>query len=270
MEKLLLRFTRGNAKLSDEIHVFSLPAGHTCPGARLCLAKADPDTGKITDGKHAEFRCYAASEECTYGSVRLHRWHNYMTILKACREEGQEGPTKFDAQKIRKLIENSLPPGLTHLRIHTSGDFFHQAYFDAWLEVAQRRPDAVFYAYTKSLRFWANRLADIPANFRLTASRGGAFDSLIEKLGLPEVVVVFHPKDALAMHLEIDHDDSHAMAPDREKFALLLHGVQPAGSEAARAKRQLAAEGIKSGYSKKDRPKHVPLDKELLYAGVLD
>src|SRR5262245_37884234 len=65
-----LRFGQGNAKLSQGITTFSLPAGWTCPAAKECLSKADRKTGHIKDGKHVKFRCYAASMECRRPSVR--------------------------------------------------------------------------------------------------------------------------------------------------------------------------------------------------------
>ena len=119
-------------------------------------------------------------------------------------------------------------------RIHVSGDFFNQVYFDAWLQVAKRNPNRLFYAYTKSLVFWLNRLNDIPENFVLTASRGGLDDDLIEKHDLREAKVVF---DENYKELPIDDDDSHAAIPDtkNESFALLIHGSQPKGSDASRA-----------------------------------
>ena len=242
-----LKFGQGNAKLGHEIFTFSLPAGHSCPGACKCLSKADPDTGKVKDGQKTEFRCFAASQEAVHTTVRAARWHNYIQLL-ACKTAGA-----YDSVKMKDLLLESLPVKATKVRIHVSGDFFAQQYFDAWLAVALERPEVVFYAYTKSLRFWINRLVDIPENLRLTASRGGNFDRYIEQYSLPEVQVIFHPDDAGI--LEIDHDDSHAIDPGRTKFALLLHGTQPANSPAAEAKRRLTVEGHK-GYSRKPNKLH--------------
>lgn len=39
--KNLLRFQFGNGKLDKGIAIFNLPAGHSCPFAKLCLAKAN-------------------------------------------------------------------------------------------------------------------------------------------------------------------------------------------------------------------------------------
>ena len=61
MEKL--KFAKGNAKLGKNTVIFNLPAGATCPGALLCLSRANRKTGKLTDGPKNQFRCYAASTE---------------------------------------------------------------------------------------------------------------------------------------------------------------------------------------------------------------
>jgi hypothetical protein len=72
----------------------------------------------------------------------------------------------------------------------------------------------------------------------LTASRGGRFDNLIDMHGLKCSEVVFSEAEAAEKGLEIDHDDSHA-AIGQKSFALLLHGVQPKGTEAAEALKQI-------------------------------
>lgn len=233
-----LKFGKGNAKLGKEIATFSLPSGFTCPNAKDCLSRANRETGKIVDGKETLFRCFSASAESVFPNVRKQRWHNF-DLLKACAG---------DVVKMVELITASLPKLDIH-RLHVAGDFFSQAYFDAWCQVARLNPTKTFYAYTKSLRFWAARLGNIPANLKLNASKGGLDDQLIELHSLKFAEVVFTISEAMEKGLEIDHDDSHAFAQDRS-FALLLHGTQPRGSKAGHALRELKALGLGS-YSKK-------------------
>jgi hypothetical protein len=77
-------------------------------------------------------------------------------------------------------------------------------------------------------------------NFLLTASIGGKYDNLIPQLGLRSAKVVFAENEA--GKLPIDHDDSHA-ATKGGNFALLLHGIQPKGSDAATALKELRGVG---------------------------
>lgn len=224
-----MKFGQGNSKLDEGITTFSLPAGWFCPFADQCRSRADRATGKITDGPNTTFRCFSASGEVR-GSVRDARWHNADLLRGLSLEE------------LVQLILDSLSPFAGYVRLHVSGDFFSQDYFDAWLEVARRRPRTLFYGYTKSLPYWVRRLAEIPENMVLTASYGGTHDHLIEQERLRSARVVFSEHEAAALGLEIDHDDSHAMQPG-PSFALLIHGAQPAGSEAAKAITALRAQG---------------------------
>ena len=142
---------------------------------------------------------------------------------------------------------NSIPKKATVIRVHVAGDFFNQVYFNAWMEVAKKRTDIIFYAYTKSIGYWINQLGNIPSNFKLNASYGGKQDSLIEQYNLKSVKVVYSVEQA--GNNIIDHDDTSAFMQDKS-FCLLLHGVQPKGSEASKALSVLKKQGI-HGYGKK-------------------
>jgi len=237
MQNQKLKFGRGNAKLDKTIYTFSLPAGHSCPFAFECEAKADKKTGKLTDGKNQVFRCFAASQEALYPTVRNARWHNY-EILKRLRTSDQ----------MVDVIQSSLPKKASIVRVHVSGDFFNQKYFDAWMQVAKNNPERKFYAYTKSIPYWLERRGSIPKNFSLTSSMGGRNDELIELNNLKYAKVFLSTEEAKKEKMELDHDDSHAY-DGKKSFGLLLHGNQKKGSKASVALRELKKKGIK-GYSK--------------------
>lgn len=250
----LLRFGAGNGKLDGVIEHFSLPAGWACPGARHCLARAveTPEGWRVQDGDEIEYRCFSASEEARYPNVREARWHN-LNLLKKAADTSRT--TAGKAAAMASLILASLPirsrvfdiaiDGEVYklvVRLHIGGDFFSQAYFDAWLLVASRRPDVLLYGYTKSLPFWCRRLDVMPRNLVLTGSEGGRYDDLIRKHNLRFARVVFTEAEAAAVGLELDHDDSHAMRRG-PSFALLLHGPQPKGTPASKALAALRAAG---------------------------
>ncbi len=235
----LLKFSPGNAKLKG-IPSLSLPAGYACPFADKCFSKADQITGKITDGPQMEFRCFSATMENIFPATRRQRHHNFNLLRKL-----------KTVKEMADLIENSLP-GTNYrvIRIHVAGDFFNQTYFDAWSLVAQRNPDTIFYAYTKSLQYWVARMGQLPENFRLTASKGGKLDHLIDEHRLKFAQVVYSEQEAKDLGLEIDHDDKHAYH-GKESFGLLIHGTQAKGSKAGKAKQELANNGW-TGYSKNE------------------
>ena len=232
----LLKFQQGNAKLGKNIFTFSLPAGHACPFANECLSKADKLTGKLTDGPNTQFRCFAASAEAVYPNVRIARWHNF-DLLK-----------KLNSNESKDLILASLPKKANIVRIHVSGDFFNEAYFLAWLQVAKLRPTVLFYAYTKSLVYWVNYIKDIPGNLVLNASEGGKLDAQISEHGLKFAKVVYSPEQAEELGLLIDHTDEAAYKT-KESFALLIHGQQPKGSKASQSIKDLKARNIQYSYS---------------------
>lgn len=237
-EEELLKFSpgKGNAKLKSlggKVYTFSLPSGWACPFAHDCLSKAVEKDGKITiqDGKHTKFRCFSASQEVIYKAVREQRWYNFDTLRKHKSSSG-----------MADLIKKSLPKDATIIRIHVGGDFFSKEYMKAWIEVALDNPNIIFYAYTKSLKYWVELLEKPIKNFKLNASEGGKNDDLISKHNLKSAKVVFSEEEAAKLNLDIDHDDTHAFMQDKS-FALLLHGVQPKGSDAAAALKKLAGKG---------------------------
>ena len=238
-----LIFGIGNAKLDKGTAILSLPAGHACPFAKQCRSQAERVTGKIQDGKHCQFRCYAANTEALFRNVRDGRWKNFEAVKAAA-----------NTLEMAALIHRSIPRrnGKTkRVRFHQSGDFFNQAYFDAWLLVARHNPDLLFYGYTKALPLWVKRLGEIPTNFKLVASRGGTHDELIGMFGLRSVRVVLSEREARRKwKLPIDHDDSHVWNYDGD-FAIVIHGTQPAGSKAGKAWYKIFKHGkggYKSGY----------------------
>lgn len=240
----MLNFSKGNAKLGTQTLIFNLPAGKTCPGAMFCKSFAVVDNnGKrsIQDGKHTEFRCFAASSEVQYDAVFNNRANNLQMIVDAISNDS-----------VADLIHNSIQEHRTKktklVRIHESGDFFSGAYLDAWIEVAHRNPDLKFYCYSKSLQLFLH--FPLPSNFYLTASYGGKFDYLIDEGYFPRYSkVVMNDDDAANLGLEVDHDDSHCFGD--KPFALLVHSTQPKGSLWGKAIRARRANNQFSGYSKK-------------------
>ncbi len=249
----MLKFSKANAKtqalandpeladyLTDKRKIYSLDllSGYSCPYAEKCLSKATVQKNgkrKIKDGKHTEFRCFSASQEVQYTNVYNSRKHNFDLLRKQNHEE------------MVKLINSSLPSNAGIVRIHVAGDFFSLPYMHAWYMVAALNPNVLFYAYTKSLKFWVGGINELPIlhNFVLTASYGGRDDHMIDEFNLRSTKVVFSEAEAEELGLAIDHDDSHAAKPTLryDSFALLLHGTQPKDSDASKALKELKGKG---------------------------
>lgn len=227
-----------NAKLKKleakygKVYTFSTMSGYNCPYAKDCHSKAvfNGKGWNIVDGKFTKFRCFSASQEVIFRAVREQRLANMAINTLAALPLGYV--------QAALAIHQQLPNDAKVVRINVGGDFSTQAIFDAWLYAACYRPSVKFYAYTKSLPFWVKRLDLIPANLQLTASYGGWKDDLIARHNLRSAKVVFSTQEALDLGLEIDYDDSLALHSG-PSFALLLHGIQPKGTEAAEALKKL-------------------------------
>ena len=181
-----VKFQPANAKLKrlrellakeygrkPNIYGFSFPAGSSCPFADECLSKADRITGKLTDGPDMKFRCFQASLEAVFANTRNAAWLNF-DALRACQT----------VEDMVDLFQAAIPKNADIIRFGIDGDFFNQRMFDAVLAIARMNPNIRFYAYTKSLIYWVNRLGEIPSNLNLNASKGGRVDYLIEEYGL--------------------------------------------------------------------------------------
>jgi hypothetical protein len=114
--------TRGNRKLGESIHGWSIPAADTCPGrSALC-----------------ERWCYARLGHFRFGPVEERLQRN----LDAALDPGFE--RRLAAEVRRRRVHT--------LRVHVSGDFFSAEYARKWLRIARRCPRTTFYAYTRSWR----------------------------------------------------------------------------------------------------------------------
>lgn len=240
-------FKAGNAKLPKRILHMSLPSGWTCSQfAKDCLSRAHRTKGTITDGPSCKFRCWAASHESRIKSVRNNAWDNFKEMQG--RKQIQMTNIIIDSlyPKHDEYVRNHQQTPI--VRIHVGGEFFSLEYFNAWLEAAQAFGETQFYAYTKALPYWVAQRDKIPDNVMFNASRGGRYDSLIDAHGLKEARVVFDEQTAADLNMKIDHDDSLAYSQS-DSFALLLHGTQPAGSDASVALQKLKQSGFQ-GYGK--------------------
>jgi hypothetical protein len=270
---------RGLAIKLSQFRSFSILAGHSCPGARDCLARVEKDEQgkrKLHNGAAAIFQCFSASQELQYEGTYNQRAHNLDAVrgiasgarahaLAACKlggvapEDWTHRTRLTQAYALAAAIVDAMPRdrrgALTTrlVRVHVSGDFYSLVYLLAWLIVALEMPDCTFYAYTKSLHHLAALDCDasqLPSNVRIVCSVGGAFDnqrSQLESRGFSSAHVIVAESTASAetiasaRGLAIDQDDSLAAFGDRS-FALLVHGPQAKGSEAARAVASLQRE----------------------------
>lgn len=114
--------TRGNGKLGEGVHAWSIPAVETCPGRSGLCSRV----------------CYARSGRFRTRTMQSRLAEN----LAAARADD------FAARVVAEVRRR----GVHVLRIHVSGDFYDAEYAQKWATIARRCPGTTFYAYTRSWR----------------------------------------------------------------------------------------------------------------------
>jgi len=165
--------------------VIELPDGshmNVCPNAGAC----------------AKF-CYARNGTYLFPKVRGKHLSNLeLTFTDAFQDEMVR---ELDHKRMRpRNVPREIPglPSVEHLsywtrwwieaggqavRIHDSGDFYSEAYFRTWINIAWEFPDILFYAYTKEVELTQRLMSEPglwPSNFLICFSMGGKQDHLLD------------------------------------------------------------------------------------------
>lgn len=198
MPALSLRWSFGNYKLKKTRTVsFNLPALRAADGFVVC-----PQAGVCASV------CYARQGRYMLPEAKHTRELN-LAIVRADLALFERLAVS-DLERIRQRI----------IRVHDSGDFFSQAYLDAWLRVAARFERKRFYCYSKSLHLdWSRR----PANFRLVQSMGGKLDGRIDVEAPHTRIFVSHAERRAAGYLDGNRTDRPAIE-GRTRIGFVYHG----------------------------------------------
>ena len=122
-EEFVMFLSAGNLKIGYNIGIFDLPSVMTC--AYNCK------------------KCYAKKSERIYKNTRQKRMRMLLHIYYAI----------INSQYKNKLIKNMVKNCMLFpiIRIHSSGDFFHEKYLNFWLQVITQCKKTRFYTYSKIL-----------------------------------------------------------------------------------------------------------------------
>jgi len=141
-----ITLSTGNKKLTANDNVkfliWNIPAQITCPFAT----------------EHCKEKCYAKKAERLYPQVLPCRMANLESSKSA---EFVDNMKNAIAHYISK---RTWKDKTVYFRIHESGDFYSQAYYDKWVDIATAFPGVLFLAYTKSLKFVLNSKKTRPTN----------------------------------------------------------------------------------------------------------
>lgn len=176
---------------------FSLPAYKTITGKTVCpFAK---DCIKY---------CYAQK-----GNYR------YPSVIKGLNNRYELSKTDEFIPKMNATIILERP---THIRIHDSGDFYSPKYLNKWVQIAKDNKSVIFYAYTKSIKFFINGLK-LPKNLKIIFSEGSKTDKLIN-INKHRHARIFKSKELLraAGYINASENDLKAIT-DNKKVGLVYH-----------------------------------------------
>jgi hypothetical protein len=203
-----ISLSKGNAKLvktsGEEYKVigFGIPADYsfddngvsrnTCPGATACRAV-----------------CYAKQGRYLMPNVMAARNDN----LRASLEDSF----------VEDMVE-SLSKARTYnvVRIHDSGDFYSQSYFDKWVAIASALPARIFYAYTKAHHL---DFTQVPPNLRIVRSLGGRWDKLVNLTESHSRIFATHEAREAAGYVDGNVNDIPAIE-GITRIGLVYHGTK--------------------------------------------
>ena len=110
----------------------------------------------------------------------------------------------------------------THVRIHDSGDFYSPLYLQKWVDIANDNKEVIFYAYTKSIKFFVEGFT-VPTNLKIIFSEGSKRDDLIN-VNIHRHARIFKTSNELkaAGYIDASANDLQAIT-DNKKVGLIFH-----------------------------------------------
>lgn len=143
-------------RYGNTLRIFGLPAYKSRSGKLVCRG----------------------SGECVHGCYARQGWYAQIKQVSVVRERN----LKISMSKHFVSIINSeinRASSIRAIRIHDSGDFYSDAYFKKWLQIARLHSEVIFFAYTKVVPVVRIFADVVPRNFFLVFSEGGRWDHLI-------------------------------------------------------------------------------------------
>ena len=185
---------KNNAKIFN----FSIPAYKTksgkvtCPFAAACVKYCYAQKGNYTR--------FPIVQELMEKKYEISKQNNFNSLMN---------------EEIKKKKA-------THIRIHDSGDFYSVKYLNKWVTIAKDNKSVIFYAYTKSIKFFTEGLT-VPTNLKIIFSEGSKIDSLID-VNKHRHARIFKDVATLIASGYIDASSNDLKAiTDNKKVGLIFH-----------------------------------------------
>ncbi len=148
------KIKKTSIKNNARIFNFSIPAYKTKSGKSTC-----PFAGgcqKYCYAQKGNYTRFPIVQELMEQKYKISKTNNFIPLMN---------------EEIKKKKA-------THIRIHDSGDFYSPQYLQKWVDIATQNTNVIFYAYTKSIKFFVDGLL-LPKNLKVIFSEGSKTDNLI-------------------------------------------------------------------------------------------
>ena len=181
-----------------KIFNFSIPAYRTRSGRITCpFAK---DCVKYCYAQKGNYTRFPKIQELMEQKYKISKTNTFIPLMN---------------EEIRKKKA-------THIRIHDSGDFYSPTYLQKWLDIATQNTNVIFYAYTKSIKFFIDGLK-LPKNLKIIFSEGSKTDDLIN-VNKHRHARIFKSKELLsaAGYIDASSNDLKAITSNK-KVGLVYH-----------------------------------------------
>ena len=191
------KLKKSGLKNNAKIYTFDLPAYKTATGKITCpFAK---DCVKF---------CYAQKGAYVWTPAKTKHNNNYL----ATKKDNFTDLIQDEINRKRKI---------THIRVHSAGDYYSPKYLNKWLKLAINNPNIIFYSYTKSIPLI--KAVKLPSNYKIIFSEGSKVDNLID-VKSDRHARIFNNENELkkAGYINASDDDLNAIK-DNKKVGLIFH-----------------------------------------------
>lgn len=192
------KMKKTSIKNNTKIFNFSIPAYKTksgkvtCPFAAACVKYCYAQKGNYTR--------YPIVQEVQEKKYEISKQTNFNSLMNA---------------EIKKKKAN-------YIRIHDSGDFYSVKYLQKWVQIAEFNPSVIFYAYTKSIKFFTDGLL-LPENMKIIFSEGSKTDELINAREHRHARIFKTSEELIAAgYIDASSNDLQAIT-ENKKVGLIFH-----------------------------------------------
>jgi len=192
------KIKKTSIKNNARIFNFSIPAYKTKSGKSTC-----PFAGgcqKYCYAQKGNYTRFPIVQELMEQKYKISKTNNFIPLMN---------------EEIKKKKA-------THIRIHDSGDFYSPQYLQKWVDIATQNTNVIFYAYTKSIKFFVDGLL-LPKNLKVIFSEGSKTDNLIN-VKKHRHARIFKNKELLQAsgYIDASNNDLKAITSNK-KVGLVYH-----------------------------------------------